>query len=491
MSTANEYHNATKYDPETIRDVPPVDWAAQPEPYKHFHSKTRVALGEVLLLGREEGSDEPILLDGDPLSPTYELSRLSTLLLHVNGVTAQQQTHGEPICFRAAPSAGALYPTEIYVAIRDTPGVDDGIYNFQVRDHTLAPVLEGNYWRDLEAHTFGSQAITESNIVILFSVVFMRSSWRYHDRAYRRILLDSGHVMGNLMAFGAELGYSPVIVSAFNDGAIDELMFFDENAESTLMMAALPNIDVAMQPLGVSESAIEFERENSIQLMHEAGKIRTPEAKTTAPLAPFLIPGESSQLTFALSRKVIDWERDLGPSILLRRSTRGFKSASTMTCEQLGMMLGYGYLGISDSSQDLFLDPARLHTYVAVHHVEDLDAGLYRYDPYSSRLLLLKRGYFARENHEIGLGQDLMRDASVLIYHMADVDEAVTSTGDRAYRYLSLDAGNIGQRINIAALKLGLGVSGIGGYFDDQVNQLFQRPANEGVIYVTCVGQPA
>ena len=51
--------------------------------------------------------------------------------------------------------------------------------------------------------------------------------------------------------------------------------------------------------------------------------------------------------------------------------------------------------------------------------------------------------------------------------------------GDRAYRYLHLDAGHLGQRINLAAIRLGLGVSGIGGFFDDQVNDVLGIPEDE------------
>ncbi len=489
MSTSSEYHNATKYDPETIGNMPEVDWSAQPRPFKEFHSKTRVELRPHLLLARDEEDDRPILQQPDPTSPDYELSRLATLLLHINGVTAQQPTHDEPVFFRSAPSAGALYPTEIYVALRQVNNVEDGIYNFQVKDHTLAPVLEGDYWRDLQAHTNEPLSLGTAKIVILLSAVFLRSSWRYHDRAYRRILLDTGHVLGNLMTFGSELGYAPTTISHFNDQAIDEMMFFNKEAESTLILAALPDDTAPVEPLGVSTAITGNLVENNIQRVHQAAMITAQESPSTRPKMPEPLVGSTAQLTFALSRRPISWEDDLGPTILLRRSTRTFTGA-TMTSEQLGMILGFGYRGIKADKSGQFLDPARIATYLSVHRVEGLDAGLYRYDPCNSRVLLLRRGYFAREDCEIGLGQELMRDASVIVYHLADIDDAVTSTGERAYRYLNLDAGHIGQRINLAALKLDLGVSGIGGYFDDQVNELFHRPLTEGVIYATCIGQP-
>jgi nitroreductase len=55
----------------------------------------------------------------------------------------------------------------------------------------------------------------------------------------------------------------------------------------------------------------------------------------------------------------------------------------------------------------------------------------------------------------------------------------------------SLDAGHLGQRLNLAAIYLGLGVSGIGGFFDDQVNDVLGIPADEAVIYITTIGKPS
>jgi nitroreductase len=66
----------------------------------------------------------------------------------------------------------------------------------------------------------------------------------------------------------------------------------------------------------------------------------------------------------------------------------------------------------------------------------------------------------------------------------------VEADGDRVYRYLHLDSGHLGQRLNLAAIRLGLGVSGIGGFFDDQVNEVLGIPLDEAVLYITTLGRP-
>ncbi|HGY91826.1 MAG TPA: SagB/ThcOx family dehydrogenase, partial [Planctomycetes bacterium] len=86
--------------------------------------------------------------------------------------------------------------------------------------------------------------------------------------------------------------------------------------------------------------------------------------------------------------------------------------------------------------------------------------------------------------------QELGRDASAVIVHTASLDDVDERFGDRGYRYLGLDAGQIGERMNLAAVRLGLGVSGIGGYFDDQVCDVLELPPSEAVVYITVLGQP-
>ncbi|MGK7889388.1 MAG: SagB/ThcOx family dehydrogenase, partial [Leptolyngbyaceae cyanobacterium] len=93
--------------------------------------------------------------------------------------------------------------------------------------------------------------------------------------------------------------------------------------------------------------------------------------------------------------------------------------------------------------------------------------------------------------HGLCLGQPLGKDAAAVIFHTADLAKAVERYGDRAYRYLHMDAGHLGQRINLAAIRLGLGVSGIGGFFDDMVNEVLGIPVDEAVIYITTLGRPA
>ena len=102
----------------------------------------------------------------------------------------------------------------------------------------------------------------------------------------------------------------------------------------------------------------------------------------------------------------------------------------------------------------------------------------------------MKTGVFESQTYHFCLGQELARDAAALVIHTAHLQTALEQYGDRAYRYLHLDAGHIGQRINLAAIQMGLGVSGIAGFYDDEVNTLLGLSLDTIIVYITTLGRP-
>ena len=137
-----------------------------------------------------------------------------------------------------------------------------------------------------------------------------------------------------------------------------------------------------------------------------------------------------------------------------------------------------------------YFDLGLIETFVVVSGVNDLEEGCYYYAPIAQELRQVRFKNFREELHFLCLGQELGRDAAVVLFHTADLKKAVDKYGDRVYRYLHTDAGHLGQRVNLAAIHLGLGVSGIGGFFDDYVNEVLGIPLDEAVIYITTLGRP-
>ena len=171
MSVAQRYHELTKYAPETIAAHPGLDWDAKPSLFKRYHADDAVDLGPALLLEKDPVTGLPIvppeLVDGK-----VDLGALSTILLHTYGVTAVMEDGDEEHYFRAAPSAGALYPNEIFVAVRDIEGVEDGLHHYQILDHQLVPVCTGEYWADLQSQLFGHPSVSRARVVFVLAAIF-------------------------------------------------------------------------------------------------------------------------------------------------------------------------------------------------------------------------------------------------------------------------------------------------------------------------------
>src|SRR6266852_5822555 len=91
----------------------------------------------------------------------------------------------------------------------------------------------------------------------------------------------------------------------------------------------------------------------------------------------------------------------------------------------------------------------------------------------------------------LSLGQDLAGNACVAFSMIADLDRAARSHGDRGYRYVHFEAGALGHRLYLAAESLGLGSTGIGAFFDDEVHgYLDLAPSRGQVVYHVAIGYP-
>ncbi len=504
-SVAEYYHEQTKYTPEGIsRGGRGLDFTKQPVPFKDYTTGVGYDLTRYLPAGDQLRSDADLAAWRASL-PADEraLAELSHLLYFTNGITAVIPYAGQPFLMRAAPSAGGLYPTEIYLAAHGHAMLPDGLYNYQVRDHTLIHFWSGDPRKRLTEAAFGHPDVARADLVVIFTGVFYRSAWRYEDRAYRRILLDTGHVMGNLALYAPLVGRKVVPVGGFADSGVDDLLFLTPDEEGTLaLVALLPTGAAASSPPG--PTALPGTRHDRRDLpagqrllaLHEATLI--PPGETPAPVELTAAAPEEPAHRFHIGEPLaappLGWDDDLGPTILKRRSTRGY-SGEGLTREELAMMLDFTYRhDLADATETggpALFAPHLLQTFVAVHDVAGLDPGCYHYDPAARSVRQIRFTALRDQVRYLALGQDLAGSAGAVVIHTADLPRAVGLYGDRAYRYLHLDAGHLGERLNVAAIRLGLGVSGIGGFFDDQVNDLLGIPEREAVLYLTTLGRPA
>jgi SagB-type dehydrogenase family enzyme len=160
---------------------------------------------------------------------------LAALLWATQGVT---RVSGN-FLFRAAPSAGALYPVETYLAVHEVAGLGPGVWHFQVPDFSLALLREGDCRGALVAAGLSQGFLGQAAAVFIWTGVLNRAMWKYRERAIRYLFLDAGHICQNLMLAATALGLGVCPVGAFFDGEVEAILGVDGVEEVALYLASV------------------------------------------------------------------------------------------------------------------------------------------------------------------------------------------------------------------------------------------------------------
>ena len=134
------------------------------------------------------------------------LADIGQLLWAAQGVTSRGH--------RAAPSAGALYPLELYVVAGKVAGLAAGVYRYVPETHTLVKVKLGDRRSELSQAAWRERAIVEAPASLLFSAVFERTTKKYGERGNRYVYMDEGHAAENAIGVGT------VVIGGFDDAAV-------------------------------------------------------------------------------------------------------------------------------------------------------------------------------------------------------------------------------------------------------------------------------
>ena len=167
------------------------------------------------------------------------LSELSQLVWATQGVTARAWGHE----FRAAPSAGALYPIETYILVNRVERISSGIYHYEVKGAQLDLCKEGTFGPSLRRAGLGQELLETAAVVFIWTAVVERSKWKYRERAYRYIYMDVGHIGQNLYLAASALNLGCCTVGAFFDEEVDDIVGVDGREEISVYMGAVGKTD--------------------------------------------------------------------------------------------------------------------------------------------------------------------------------------------------------------------------------------------------------
>jgi hypothetical protein len=446
-------HRLTSYEPErewtdTIEDpwvvtsFEPNDMDLWPRPAKTFPPELPVvplprelptAVGPTLaVLGGQ--------VKGDAALDRAQLARL--LYLSAGVVRTAVGRSGQTILFRAAGSAGGRFPLEVYVVLPEgTADVPPGVHAYEPVEHALVQV--------------GPPPPGATPALVVTGVPW-RTGWRYRERGYRHIFWDAGTLLSQQLALAASAGLTARLHSVFPDLEVRDLVGADGIAEFPVAVVALGDATPGWEPReratpgSIDAAAVHFPLVTATQWAGISSRWGEPWPA-----------GDAVRVPLAPSPTVDE-------VIYRRGSTRLMDPSRGIPRDALDAALAVALRGID------------LPHFVAVHDVEGMTPGLYRWPDLSSPV---RTGNLRAELRRIALGQGLAGDAAFVVIGAADL----ASISDRRYRELQLAAGIVEGRLHLAAYALGFGASGMT-FLDSEIPGLLQEDL--AAMIFTCVGVP-
>lgn len=157
---------------------------------------------------------------GEPLT----LQEISQLLWAAQGIT-------HPRGFRTAPSAGALYPLEVYVVVGDVENLREGVYRYKPHEHGLVIVIDGDKRAELAKAAIRQAWVKEAAMCVVITAVYERTTVKYGDRGVRYVHIEVGHAAQNICLQATAMDLGIVTVGAFYDDQVREVLNLPEKEQ--------------------------------------------------------------------------------------------------------------------------------------------------------------------------------------------------------------------------------------------------------------------
>jgi SagB-type dehydrogenase family enzyme len=150
---------------------------------------------------------------GEPLT----IEEVSQLLWAAQGITSKRG-------FRTSPSAGALYPLEVYVIVGDVQNLAMGIYRYKPKKHELVMITDKDVRQQLAGAALGQSSVKNGAIDLVFTAVYQRTTVKYGDRGIKYVDMEIGHAAQNVCLQATAMGLGVVTIGAFNDHKVSKIL---------------------------------------------------------------------------------------------------------------------------------------------------------------------------------------------------------------------------------------------------------------------------
>ena len=494
------YHQRTKHHFDRYAPGPGyLDWATQPEPFRFYQGAPRFSLSR-----REPARTEPPRYDelyGRLLSSPVNPETLSTLLFHSFSLSAWKEAGDSRWSLRCNPSSGNLHPTEVYLLSGPVPGLMESAtlthYNSYFHGLELRGEFPGDLWHQILS------GLPPGILVVGFTSIHWRESWKYGERALRYCLLDLGHAYAALAYSAACLGWACALLPEVDTVKLAHLLGV---ADQQAPEAEHPDCLVAVFPDG----KVDWETVSHWQLPE--GTVEQMQSHWVKGLPNRLSPSHRPWPIIEHAAHALHSQRiDVGPvpqlnldetvdprPIGARWLIRHRRSVQTMDgsteirqADFIRLLYRLSRIGLPVSG--LGCGPG-IHLGFFVHQVEALSPGLYflarskegmaRFRETSaedwewSRLwedipfYRLREGDAGAIAKAVSCHQDIASDGAFALSMLAEFEPRLQQSVWEYVR-LHMEAGALGQLLYLEAEAAGLRGTGIGCFFDDPVHELF------------------
>jgi len=161
----------------------------------------------------------------EPLS----LPEIGQLLWAAQGITS-------PSGKRTAPSAGALYPLELYLVAGNVEDLRVGIYKYLPHDHALKEITTGDKRSDLTNAALKQESILKAPAMIVLSAVYERTRVKYGDRGDRYVHMEIGFAAQNIYLQAEALELGTVFIGAFYDDSVKKILGMQDDEQALGIM---------------------------------------------------------------------------------------------------------------------------------------------------------------------------------------------------------------------------------------------------------------
>jgi SagB-type dehydrogenase family enzyme len=157
------------------------------------------------------------------------LSEVGQLLWAAQGITGPEGS-------RTAPSAGALYPLEVYLVAGRVEGLAVGVYRYDPREHLIRLMSARDCQDRLSRAALGQSWVGNASAVLVVAALYRRTTVKYRTRGHRYVHIEVGHACQNVYLQAEALGLATVVVGAFGDEAVASALGLDDERVPLALM---------------------------------------------------------------------------------------------------------------------------------------------------------------------------------------------------------------------------------------------------------------